>query len=201
MSAKPKAFSSEALFEARREAILRQAAQAFNRRGFANTSMEQVARDLAITKPTLYRYFPSKHAILLACHDLAMGYAERAIALAAEGASGLERALAFARENLRGLLGELGTFPVILEVDSLLPADRAAVTARRRRISDWFKRTLAEGMEDGSIPRGDPQLLSLFCFGVFNWVPVWYRAEGPATAETILETYLALFRRTLGATA
>ncbi len=193
---KPAAFTAAALRDARRAAILRQAAAAFNRRGFANTSMDDVAAELAITKPTLYRYFPSKHAILLACHQLAMGYAERAVTAATAG-SGLDRILAFARENLRGLLGELGTFPVILEIDSLLPADRRLVKARRQRISTWFKQTLAAGMADGSIAPGDPNLVSLYCFGVFNWVPVWYRAEGANSPDEILASYLALLRRTL----
>ena len=180
-------------------AILRPAAAAFNRQGFANTSMDDVARELAITKPTLYRYFPSKHAILLACHELAMDFAERAIAAAATAPSGLERILAFARENLRGILGALGTFPVITEVDSVLPADRKRVTRRRKRISAWFKATLAEGMADGAIARADPNLVSLFCFGAFNWVPFWYRAEGASEPEAIVEGYLALFRRALAA--
>lgn len=197
-TAKPAAFTQAALQAERRGAILRQAAAAFNRQGFANTSMDDVARELAITKPTLYRYFPSKHAILLACHQLAMGYAERAMAAAdAVGGPGLDRALAFARENLRGLLGELGTFPVILEVDSLLPEDRRQVKARRDRISAWFRATLAAGMQDGSIRRGDPALVALFCFGVFNWVPVWYRAGGPSTPDEIVASYLELLRRAL----
>jgi len=195
----PEAFSRQALAESRRVAILRRAAAAFNRQGFANTSMDDVARELAITKPTLYRYFPSKHAILLACHELAMDFAERAIAEAAAAQSGLERILTFARENLRGILGALGTFPVITEVDSLLPADRKRVTQRRKRISAWFKATLAEGMADGTIARADPNLVSLFCFGAFNWVPFWYRADGASEPEAIVEGYLALFRRALAA--
>jgi len=196
---RPAAFTRQALAEERRIAILRGAAAAFNRHGFANTSMDDVARELAITKPTLYRYFPSKHAILLACHSFAMEFAERAMVEAAPGASGLDRALIFARENLRGMLGALGTFPVITEVDSLLPADRKRVIHRRKQISAWFKRTLAEGMADGSVVQGDANLLSLYCFGVFNWVPVWYRAEGSSTPEQIVEQYLELFRRTLAA--
>jgi AcrR family transcriptional regulator len=196
---RPAAFSREALAEARRIAILRGAAAAFNRHGFANTSMEDVARELAITKPTLYRYFPSKHAILLGCHSLAMDYTEQAIREAAGGANGLDRILRFARENLRSILGALGTFPVITEVDALLPADRKRVIQRRKQISAWFKETLAAGMADGSVVQGDPNLISLYCFGVFNWVPLWYRAEGNNTPDQIVEQYLALFRRTLAA--
>ena len=70
---------------------------------------------------------------------------------------------------------------------------------RRKQISGWLKRTLAEGMADGSVAEGDANLTSLYCLGVFNWVPLWYRAEGPNSADEIVEQYLALFRRTLAA--
>lgn len=196
---RPAAFTREALAEARRVAILRGAAASFNRHGFANSSMDDVARELAITKPTLYRYFPSKHAILAACHNLAMDLTEQAIRAAAGGATGLERFLAFARANLRIILGELGTFPVITEVDALLPADRRRVIQRRKQISTWLKATLTEGMADGSIAQSDANLTSLYVLGVFNWVPLWYRAEGPNSTDEIVEQYLALFRRTLAA--
>lgn len=196
---RPTAFTREALAEARRLAIIRGAAASFNRHGFANTSMDDVARELAITKPTLYRYFPSKHAILAGCHQLAMDFTEQAIREAAAGLSGLDRFLRFARENLRIILGELGTFPVITEIDALLPSDRKRVVQRRKQISAWLKATLSEGMADGSIVKGDANLMSLYCLGVFNWVPLWYRAEGPNSSDEIVEQYLALFRRTLAA--
>lgn len=47
----------------RRAAILRAAATAFAHRGFAATSMEEVAAAAGITKLIVYRHFPSKEAL------------------------------------------------------------------------------------------------------------------------------------------
>src|SRR5258708_12485243 len=64
--------SRDALYEAKREALLREAAAAFNRMGFHATSLDDIARNLGVTKAALYHYFPNKHPLLHACFGHAM---------------------------------------------------------------------------------------------------------------------------------
>lgn len=54
----------------RREAILRAAATAFARTGFADTSMEDVAAEAGITKLLIYRHFDSKEELYRAVLEL-----------------------------------------------------------------------------------------------------------------------------------
>src|SRR5688500_17290522 len=49
--------------EARRESIMRAAAEAFGAKGYAATSMEDVAAACGITKLIVYRHFDSKEAL------------------------------------------------------------------------------------------------------------------------------------------
>ena len=60
------------LYEAKREALLREAASAFNRQGFHATSLEDIAQRLGVTKAALYHYFPNKQTLLMACFRKAM---------------------------------------------------------------------------------------------------------------------------------
>ncbi|HUV33068.1 MAG TPA: helix-turn-helix domain-containing protein [Devosiaceae bacterium] len=48
---------------AKAEAIVEAAAGLFLRLGFRGTSMEAIARDAGVAKPTLYAYFPDKDAV------------------------------------------------------------------------------------------------------------------------------------------
>lgn len=48
---------------ARQEAILRAAAAAFARSGYASTSMDEIAAEAGITKLVVYRYFDSKEVL------------------------------------------------------------------------------------------------------------------------------------------
>ena len=53
----------------RREQILSVALQAFARAGYHNTSMNDIAEQLGVTKPVLYQYFDSKRALYLELLD------------------------------------------------------------------------------------------------------------------------------------
>ncbi|MCZ7612419.1 MAG: TetR/AcrR family transcriptional regulator [Ignavibacteriaceae bacterium] len=44
----------------RKEEIVRAAAKRFSRHGFNKTTLEEIARDIRIGKPTIYHYFTSK---------------------------------------------------------------------------------------------------------------------------------------------
>jgi AcrR family transcriptional regulator len=70
--------------EERRGRILDAAGRVFSARGFHEVSMDDIAHEAHVGKPTLYRYFPSKDALFTAVFVEALNEAE----------AGLERALA-----------------------------------------------------------------------------------------------------------
>jgi AcrR family transcriptional regulator len=53
--------------EAKHVAVLRTAAQAFYEIGFHNTSLDDIARRLNVTKPTIHYYVRNKEKILFEC--------------------------------------------------------------------------------------------------------------------------------------
>ncbi len=53
--------------------IIQHCATLFDKVGFHNTSMQMLADEVGLGKPTLYHYFPSKLSILYAIHDAHIG--------------------------------------------------------------------------------------------------------------------------------
>src|SRR5207302_585384 len=53
--------------ELKREAVSRAAAREFNRKGYHNTSLDDIATALEVTKPTVYYYVTSKEQLLFEC--------------------------------------------------------------------------------------------------------------------------------------
>ena len=49
--------------ELKREAVIHAAARAFNEHGYHNTSLDDIAAALEVTKPTIYYYFPDKEEL------------------------------------------------------------------------------------------------------------------------------------------
>src|SRR6202035_4846815 len=53
--------------ELKRDAVVRAAAREFNRKGYHNTSLDDIAARLEVTKPTVYYYVTSKEQLLFQC--------------------------------------------------------------------------------------------------------------------------------------
>ncbi|MBP6816278.1 MAG: helix-turn-helix transcriptional regulator, partial [Burkholderiaceae bacterium] len=64
--------SRDEQFRLKRNALLREAARAFSGRGYHNTSLDDVAAVLGVTKAALYHYVRSKQEILFECHMLSL---------------------------------------------------------------------------------------------------------------------------------
>jgi TetR/AcrR family transcriptional regulator len=186
-------FDRSTLKKRRREAIILAAAKAFNRTGFHNTSMDQIAAALQTSKPMLYQFFENKQKLLYACHHHAMDYGEEGLALARKtGRTGREKLSIFGRTYMNGIMTDFGACAGLSDVDSLLPADRADVIRRRARISSATQALIEEGQKDGSLAKFDSKLAMLFVLGVFNWILIWYRPDGDHNRDEIVDGFLAM---------
>lgn len=93
--------------ERRAEVILDAASRLFLAPGPGQVSMDELARELRMSKKTIYRYFPDKHSLIIAVLDKQFGVVERRLIAAAENADGMP----FSEQLRRFLLaacGELG---------------------------------------------------------------------------------------------
>jgi TetR/AcrR family transcriptional regulator len=186
-------FDRSTLRERRRQAIIRAAATAFNREGFHNTSMDDLAAALNTSKPTLYQFFENKQKLLYACHQHAMDHGEEALALAhRDGRTGREKLAIFCRRYMNGVMDDFGSCAVLTDVDALLGDDRVAAIDRRTRISAATRRLIDEGVKDRSFALVDSKLASLFVLSVVNWILIWYRPDGDRTRDEIVEAFIAM---------
>jgi AcrR family transcriptional regulator len=191
-------FDRSTLRERRRQAIIRAAATAFNREGFHNTSMDDLAAALNTSKPTLYQFFENKQKLLYACHQHAMAHGEAALALAhKDGKNGREKLAIFCRRYMHGVMDDFGSCAVLTDVDALLGSDRSAAIARRTRISAATRDIIKEGLRDRSFAPVDSKLASLFVLSVVNWILIWYRPDGDRTRDEIVETFIAMLENGL----
>jgi TetR/AcrR family transcriptional regulator len=193
--------SRDALHEAKRVALLREAASAFTRKGFHAASLDDIAQKLGVTKAALYHYFPSKHALLRECFA-------QALALGFEGLRRAEEAGANGREKLRltlvfylkGMIDELSCATVLMEENALLPDDYAAILQERDRFENGLRDLIRAGIADGSIAPCDPKLTVFALLGAINWVPKWFRHTGDWSADQVSAALTDLLDRMVSAT-
>lgn len=130
----------------RAEAILDAASQLFLAPGPGRVSMDVLARDLGMSKKTIYRHFPDKHSLLTAVLDRQFGAIERTLVAAAEETRGKP----FGEQVQRFLLaacGELGRIGA-----AQLATGRGDAVLRRhveQRIDAVVYRRLDDLFQDG----------------------------------------------------
>ncbi len=187
--------SQDEQYRLKRNAVLREAARAFNARGFHNTSLDDVAASLGVTKAALYHYVRGKQEILFECHMMTYELGDQALAYAAErGRNGLERAALVARRFVELYNGEMGRFVVLSEHEALDDAQRRDVLVRRDAFDHALRAIIEAGIADGSVRPVDAKLATLFFMGAVNWMATrWFRPDGPLTAEEIAAGFEDLF--------
>lgn len=188
--------------ELKRNVLLREAAVAFNRYGFHGTSLDEVARNLGLTKATLYYYFPNKQALLRACFDRAIDAAFNSLAAAKAKTEGGRARLRIAlRGYLEEMIDELSCCVVLTEESALAPEDRNEIVAKRDRYEAELRALVREGISDGSIVPCDPKLAVFVILGAINWVPRWFHGDGPWESRQLAEGITLLLDRALSSQA
>ena len=173
----------------KRDAVLRESGRLFSRKGYHNTSLEEIASALGVSKGTLYNYVSDKQEILFAFHNMGMDIGER-VALQAEeseqnGAGKIRFAIA---TYIAEVSEELGGYGVVAEIGALKPADRAAVLERRDSLDRRFIRMVEEGVADGSLRDVDPRMCVFTFLGAMQLVPNWFSPEGRLTGREVAES-------------
>ncbi|HZV10884.1 MAG TPA: helix-turn-helix domain-containing protein, partial [Novosphingobium sp.] len=82
--------------QAKRDAVLRAAVRMFNERGFHQTSLDDVAAQLGVSKPTIYHYLGNKDQVLLECVTIGLSQLlEAAETSRQKPGKGVDRLIAF----------------------------------------------------------------------------------------------------------
>ena len=141
-------------------------------------------------KGNLYYYFRNKEEILFACHQYSL---DRVIELLEE----IDRSDAPADDKLRRLidafvhtiLDELHGTALFLNLEALSPAHLRTVIARRDRFDHGMRQIIADGVRTGAFGPCDPKLISFAILGAVNWIPRWFKPDGPASSQEIADRF------------
>ncbi len=171
------------------------AARLFRERGFAATTLRDLAAEAGLLLGSVHYRFPSKDHILLALARQAVQRGtekiERAIS---QGSDALDRARLGMRAYLELLLSEEDAVYVLLhEWRSVTAEVRRELARCQRELDRLCDQIFADAEGAGLLKPGvSPQLLRLFGLGAANWTAQWYRPGRGASPAEIADTLLAV---------
>jgi TetR/AcrR family transcriptional regulator, cholesterol catabolism regulator len=184
----------------RRERIVEIATLVFYERGFRNTTLDDIAERLGVTKPILYNSFASKTALLaeICARGVVAAQAEleRAQALGLGPADTLRQFVpCYAAAILRS---QRNIAINIREEKNLDPADAERLAALRQQFIAGIESLLRACRDSGEIEVSDPRVAAFVVVGAVSWTTFWYNPGGILPAEVIggriSETLLGLLR-------
>lgn len=187
-------------YDEHRDEILAAAARLFATRGYAATTMNDVAAACGLSKATLYHYVADKHDLLA---EVARGHVlrlERLVdAVVARGLPPQARLVALIEVFMSAYAGAQHEHRVLTEdVKFLQPALQQEVLDGQRRVVAAFAEAIA-ALRPELAARTVSGALAMLLFGMMNWTFTWLRSAGPLSHETVARMVCELFFGGLGA--
>ena len=171
-------FNRTAQHDAKRAAILSQAAQLFNTKGSRATTLLDIAESLGLTKTSLYYYVKTKEELIYQCYMATLdGQLNALDSISRQYTRPVERAEAFFKMHFESWQaareGKIGHSAVLLEIASLKGDHRTEVEAKYIEIFKRNRQILRDGMADGSIRQCDATSATRAITGSIDWTFSW----------------------------
>lgn len=174
--------------DAKRRALVATANQIFRKKGYYNTSMDEVARFLNVSKTVIYYYVKNKQELLFLCYSLAFEYgAEAQVYAEKNGKNGREKLEMLIRHYTISLIEKLGGGGLMSEDSALTPEQIASVQEARRNWNRVFREFVQQGIAEGQFRACDARLIEFFVMGAIRNIHHWYSREGNMTGEQIAD--------------
>ncbi len=164
------------------------ATRMFAVRGFEGTTVQELVEATGITKGGFYHYFSSKDDLLREIYSRLLAEQAARLETVAEGpGDAADRLRLVASDVVATTLADIEAVTVVARSMHLLAPDvQATVRADRRRYHDRFCDLILDGQQSGEFrPDVTPDLVADFFFGAVHYLPVWFHADGPLSAEEV----------------
>jgi TetR/AcrR family transcriptional regulator, cholesterol catabolism regulator len=188
----------------RRQAIEDVASDLFRERGYAATSIRDIARALSVQGASLYAHVTSKEDVLWAIVDRAATRfeeaADRAESEAAAHRPGdpAEALAALVEAHVDVLTSDVDEAGVFVNEWRALGAERrAAILERRDAYQARFRRQIEQGIAIGAFAMTDPSIAASTVLSAVNGIAAWYDPDGRLPANRIADHLVDLTLRML----
>ncbi len=175
--------------------VLDAAAILFAAQGFAATSLQDIAKQIGLSRTSMYYYFPSKEALLV---ELVRGVTERTKAIFAKVADAANtthsaRLTEAARRLVLWVTDPQTLFKLLDRNEHELPEDLAAAHRQtKRRVLDGMAQLVQDGITAGEFRPVNPRVAAFAILGMCNWTAWWFSPAGDMDRRKVADQIAAL---------
>jgi len=178
-----------------RERIYRAAARLFSETGYRATSMRDIAAALGMKAGSLYAHISGKEDLLWEIIVRIADEFDEALTPTLAPAAPAEDRLRAALEAYVNVIARNIEMSTVLfsEWRHLPPERQTMIRTRRDAVEAVFREILRQGTESGEFSAGTQvNLTAVLALSGANWLPNWYRQDGPLSPQDVADTFVAL---------
>lgn len=172
------------------------AARLFREKGFAGTSIRELAKDVGMESASLYYYFKSKEELLYAISVEALEEVITAVQPLIESeATGRDACRNLISTHMSLMLKDRNKHTaMLLELRALSPRRRRKIIVLRDQYESLVLSILQRAQNHGYLRDDLPApALKLLLLNLMNWSIFWYRPNGGMTSDQIATWVTTLF--------
>lgn len=175
--------------------LLDSAARLFANRGYAATSMREIAVEANMLAGSVYYHFSSKEELLVAVYNAGVKELEAATAEAMQKETEpWPRLEALCRAHLETVLRDSDYAHVLIRV---LPDDIPGAAQRLRELRENYENTFRDAVAALPLtPRADRRTLRLMLIGALNWAALWFNPQGRDSPRVLARKFVGLIKET-----
>lgn len=187
-------------YNARRQELIRIAADVFRAKGYAAATLHDIAVELGTDRASLYYYVGSKEELFQACISQAVAAnIERAAEIAAAALSPRERLVRLIELLITSQVEHYPYLYVYIQEDMRKVASEEAAWAmdmveQTHRFERYFTEAIADGVRAGNFRPGmSTTLVANSLFGMTQWTHRWFVPGHRYTAQDLIDTFVTIF--------
>ena len=173
----------------RKKEILALSQSVLKEKGYAATSVRDIAKALDMEPASLYSHFKSKEDILkITCFEMADKF-ELAVKEVNDIYFNAEEKLRMAiKLHVEILTQNLDSALIFIrDWRNLTGTSLTQFTAKRNVYEEGFREIVQTGIDEGIFNETDKKFAALTILSSVNWIVEWYKPEGNLNAEQIAE--------------
>ena len=171
----------------------------FEQKGFAETSIQDIADSLGVTKGTFYYYFASKEELLMNIHlDYINGLIERQEAILNTSRKTCRQKIHDIAYLLVSDIRSQGlSAKVFFREIKLLSEDKLEeILPKRDQFRFNIEDLILQGMKTGEL-RSDlnPTIITFGILGILNWSYQWFNPEGVISEHELADMFVEMIMK------
>lgn len=177
-----------------RESIARVAAGLFRQRGFAATTMRELAISMGVEAPSLYNHIGSKQELLQhICQHVALAFERNAAIAGNMPGSAIEKLEQFIRMHVQLMQQHFDeVFVANHEWKWLREPELNLFLAKRKQYEKQFIQLIKEGIAASQFNNLHPQAAMLIILSASRSVEYWHRHKAGLSAKELEENIVSL---------